>query len=159
MDLHSGGDLRFHLTRRKFNEEQTKFFVACIVHALGFIHNKLIIHRDIKPENLVFDTNGYLKITDFGIARIWSQDNSKETSGTPGYMAPEVMCKQNHGVAVDFYALGVIAYECMLGKRPYNGNNRKEIRDKILEKQITLEYSEVPKGWSEESVDFINRLI
>jgi len=117
MDLHQGGDLRYHIARRRvFTEEQTRFFVACIVHGLSFIHKKLIIHRDIKPENLVFDTNGYLKITDFGIARIWSQDNSKETSGTPGYMAPEVMCKQTHGVAVDYYAVGVIAYECMLGR-------------------------------------------
>jgi len=64
-----------------------------MVSALGFMHDKLIIHRDIKPENLVFDSEGYLKITDFGIARVWQQDNAKETSGTPGYMAPEVMCK------------------------------------------------------------------
>jgi serine/threonine protein kinase len=51
------------------------------------------LHRDIKPENLVFDENGYLKITDLGIARVWNPENSKDTSGTPGYMAPEVMCK------------------------------------------------------------------
>jgi serine/threonine kinase 32 len=55
------------------------------------VHNKGIIHRDIKPENLVFDSNGYLRLTDFGIARIWTPENSKDTSGTPGYMAPEVM--------------------------------------------------------------------
>ncbi len=55
-------------------------------------------------------------MTDFGIARIWNPDNSKETSGTPGYMAPEVMCRQNHGVAVDYFAVGVIAYECMMGR-------------------------------------------
>lgn len=59
---------------------------------------------------------GYLRLTDFGIARIWKPDNSADTSGTPGYMAPEVMCRQNHGVAVDYYAVGVIAYECMIGK-------------------------------------------
>lgn len=117
MDLLPGGDLRFHLTQKKhFNEEQTRFFVACIVHALSFIHRKIIIHRDIKPENLVFDQKGFLKITDFSIARQWNQDNSRETSGTPGYMAPEVMCKSNHGMAVDYYAVGVIAYECMLGR-------------------------------------------
>lgn len=51
------------------------------------------MHRDIKPENLVFDDNGYLRTTDFGIARIWKPNNSSDTSGTPGYMAPEVMCK------------------------------------------------------------------
>jgi len=58
-------------------------------------------------------------ITDFGIARTWSPDNSKDTSGTPGYMSPEVMCRQNHGVAADYFAVGVIAYEFMTGRRPY----------------------------------------
>ena len=60
---------------------------------LEYCHDKNIIHRDIKPENLVIDDDGYVRITDFGIARVWQHDNSKETSGTPGYMAPEVMCK------------------------------------------------------------------
>jgi len=52
-----------------------------------------------------------------------------DTSGTPGYMAPEVMCRQNHGVAVDYFALGVVCFEFMFGKRPYTGKTRKEIRD------------------------------
>lgn len=117
MDLLSGGDLRYHIARnRRFSEEQTKFFIACILYALEYVHNKSIIHRDIKPENLVFDSNGYLRVTDFGIARIWNPDNSKETSGTPGYMAPEVMCRQSHGVAVDYFAVGVIGFECMMGR-------------------------------------------
>ena len=86
------------------------------------------LHRDIKPENLVFEQDGYLRLTDFGIARYWSPDNASETSGTPGYMAPEVMCRQNHGVAADYFAVGVIAYECMNGRRPYVGKTRSEIR-------------------------------
>lgn len=117
MDLLNGGDLRYHIARhRRFSEEQTKFFIACILVSLDYVHSKSIIHRDIKPENLVFDERGFLRVTDFGIARIWNPDNSKETSGTPGYMAPEVMCRQNHGVAVDYFAVGVIAYECMMGR-------------------------------------------
>lgn len=112
------------------------FFIACLVAGLEFIHNKNIIHRDIKPENLVLDEEGnpetlnyflgYLRITDFGIARIWRPDNSQDTSGTPGYMgtlfspnygvAPEVMCRQNHGVSVDYFAVGVMAFECMFGR-------------------------------------------
>ena len=75
-------------------------------------------------------------MTDFGIARIWTPDNSRETSGTPGYMAPGVMCRSNHGVAVDYFALGIIGYECMMGRRPYLGKNRKEIRDHIFSKQV-----------------------
>lgn len=133
MDHYPGGDLRYHMTLKStFTESETKFLVACIVHTLSFIHEKKILHRDIKPENLVFDKQGYLKLTDFGIARLESQDNSKETSGTPGYMAPEVMCKQDHGCEVDMYAVGIITYECMLGRRPYNGKDKKEIRNKIL---------------------------
>lgn len=136
MDLLAGGDLRFHISRkRKFNEVQTskilyflllnkicickkkkEFFIACIVLSLEYVHTNGILHRDIKPENLVFDNKGYLRVTDFGIARVWKPDNSADTSGTPGYMAPEVMCRQNHGVAADYYAVGVIAYECMIGK-------------------------------------------
>jgi len=57
-----------------------------------------------------------MRITDLGIARVWNPENAKDTSGTPGYMAPEVMCRQNHGVAVDYFAVGVIGYECMFGK-------------------------------------------
>jgi len=78
----------------------------------------------LKPENLVFDSEGYLRLTDLGIARIWRPDNSADTSGTPGYMAPEVLCRQNHGIAVDYFALGVIVYECMMGRRPYIGRSR-----------------------------------
>lgn len=57
------------------------------------MHGKNVIHRDIKPENLVLDTDGYVKVTDLGVARIWKPENSEDTSGTPGYMAPEVMCR------------------------------------------------------------------
>lgn len=96
------------------------------------MHNNGVIHRDIKPENLLLDEKGYVRITDMGISRLWSPDNAQDTSGTPGYMAPEVMCRQNHGVAVDYFALGIVAYEFMFGKRPYVGKTRKEIRDQIF---------------------------
>ena len=137
MEHHTGGDLRYHLVQRAlFSEQQTKFFVACILRGLEFMHQRQIIHRDIKPENLIFDTDGYLRITDLGIAKVWTNNVSlaDELSGTPGYMAPEVMFRMNHSYSVDFYAIGIIAYECMLGRRPYNGRHRKEIRDSILAK-------------------------
>jgi serine/threonine protein kinase len=70
-----------------------EFFVACMLLCLEYLHKNCILHRDIKPENLVFDENGYLRITDLGIARVWNPENAKDTSGTPGYMAPEVMCR------------------------------------------------------------------
>ena len=160
LDYMRGGDLRYHLTRtRTFTEEQARFICACIILGLEYIHSNNVIHRDIKPENLVFDENGYLSITDFGIARIWSLENSKDTSGTPGYMAPEVLCRQNHSFNVDYFALGVILYEIMMGRRPYIGRDRKEIRDQILSKQAQIRLNEIPKDWSLESADFVNQLL
>ncbi|KRX10940.1 Protein kinase-like domain [Pseudocohnilembus persalinus] len=160
MDIMYGGDLRYHIGRqRRFNEEQTKFFVCCIFSGLQYLHLNNIIHRDIKPENLVLDEKGYVRITDLGIAREWKPDNQNDTSGTPGYMAPEVLCRQPHTYAVDYFALGVLAYEFMLGRRPYLGRSRKEIRDVILAKRVQIKKNEIPPGWSIEAVDFINKLI
>lgn len=102
------------------------------------MHKKSIIHRDIKPENLVLDEKGYVRITDLGVARSFRPNNSADTSGTPGYMAPEVLCRQNHTFSVDHFAMGIIAYELMLRKRPYYGRNRKEIRDEILARQVQV---------------------
>jgi len=160
MDLLNGGDLRFHISRyRKFSEEQTRFFIANIIYALEYIHENNVIHRDIKPENLVLDENGYVRITDFGIAKENMPDNSSETSGTPGYMAPEVMKSKNHSFPVDFFAIGVIGYEFMTGSRPYCGKNRKEIKEQMLSKAAVINEENIGQGWSQESADFINKLL
>ena len=160
MDILNGGDLRYHISRyRKFSEEQTRFFIANIIYSLQYIHSNNVIHRDIKPENLILDEKGYVRITDFGIAKENMPDNSSETSGTPGYMAPEVMKAKNHSFAVDFFAVGVIGYEFMLGKRPYYGKNRKEIKEQMLSKQAVITEETIAHGWSSESMDFINLLL
>ena len=162
LDLLTGGDLRYQISRHPrqyFSELQTKFFISCLIEALFYIHSKKIIHRDIKPENLIFDENGYLHITDFGIAKLISKNNSHETSGTPGYMAPEVMQGCNHNFSVDFYAIGVITYELMMGKRPYSGKTRKEIKEQIMGRQAKINKIEIPDGWSFEAADFANKLL
>lgn len=165
MDLMPGGDLRYHLGKvKKFSEEQTsdchiEFFLACVLTGLEYLHGHSVLHRDIKPENLVLDGRGYVRITDMGIARVLQAENAKDTSGTPGYMAPEVMFKQNHGLEVDFFAIGVIAFEFMTGKRPYAGKNRKDIRDQVMARQAQLQEGDLPEGWSIDAMDFINRLI
>jgi serine/threonine protein kinase len=102
---------------------------------------------------------GYLRITDFGVAKYNHKENSSETSGTPGYMAPEVMCAQNHSYPVDYFAVGVIAYEFMLGIRPYLGKSRKEIKELILSKQVQVKATDIPYEWSEDSADFVNKVI
>ena len=160
MDLLTGGDLRYHCSRyRAFSEEQTRFFLACIIHSLSYIHKNKVIHRDIKPENLVLDDKGYVHITDFGIAKINMPDNSSETSGTPGYMCPEVMNGKNHSFPADYFSIGVIGYEFMMGRRPYRGRGRKEIKQQMISYQAKIEENEIKEGWSSECVDFINQLL
>lgn len=144
LDLLSGGDLRYHMNNRKsFSETEAsnkiiifklEFIISCIIIGLEYLHTSGVLHRNIMPENLVIDERGFLRITDFRLARFWTPENSQDTSGFPGYMgitqcliiiiniAPEVICRQNHGIAVDYFAVGVIAYELMMGK--VNLNNK-----------------------------------
>ena len=160
MDMLSGGDLRYHCSRyRTFSEEQTRFFIACITYSLEYIHSNNVIHRDIKPENLVLDEKGYVRVTDFGIAKYNTKDNSSETSGTPGYMSPEVMNAENHTFTADFFAVGVIGFEFLMGYRPYNGKNRQEIKEKIFSGQVIISPEQKKNGWSDDVLDFINKLL
>ena len=161
MDLLLGGDLRYHLNNSViFNEIQLKFFLSCTILGLDYLHQNKIIHKDIKPENLVFDKNGYLHITDLGISKIYQEENKKENSGTPGYMAPEVLFNKNHDYSVDFFALGVIGYEIIMKKRPYKGKDKKELRKEIIFRQAKLNSEELlNQGWSKNCTEFINGLL
>ena len=126
---------------------------------MEYLHSEKIIHRDIKPENLVLDENGYVHITDFGIAKRFKHNNGKDTSGTMGYMAPEVLKSESHGYSVDYYALGIVTYEFMFGHRPYLAKSKKELKELILTSQARIEIEEIPRGWSDDAGDFINQLI
>ena len=160
IDLLTGGDLRYHLFHQKsFNEKQSRFFLACVILGLEYCHSNLIIHRDIKPENVILDSFGYAHITDFGIAKMQQPNNANETSGTPGYMAPEVLFGKNHTTVVDYFAVGVMCYEFMKGIKPYLGRNRKEIKEKIRDKEIKIDKRNLKQGWSLEAADFINQLL
>ena len=138
-----------------------RFFISCVILSLEYIHENNIIHRDIKPENLLYDDKGYVRLTDFGVAKIKKNENSSETSGTPGYMAPEVLLGQNHSFTVDFYAIGIIGYEFLMGQRPYVGKNRKEIKHLVLSKEVYIDNKTDNKEnlWSNECIDFINRCL
>ena len=160
MELLSGGNLRYHISlKKRFHENQIKFIIGCIMIGLKYIHGQNILHRDIKPENLVFDQNGYLRITDFGIAKHYVINNKKDTSGTVGYLAPEVLCNVNHNFSIDYYAVGIITYELMYGHRPYIGKNKHEVKQLILTRQAKIEYEDLPYGFSNDIANFINGLI
>ena len=163
MDYLSGGDLRYLICRRNyFTEIETKFIAACITLNLNYIHSKNVIHRDIKPENLVFGSNGYLHLTDFGIALEYHRGDKgvRSASGTPGYMAPEAITNKKQEFSVDYFALGVIVYELMMEERPYLGKNRKRIKEQMLNIEIKLDKDDLPDDWYDDNVlDFINKLL
>ena len=160
MDLYKGGDLRYHLYKRvSFTEEQTKFFIACLVLALEYLHKNKIIHHDIKPENILLDSKGYASLSDFGIARKYRENNAEDNCGSPGYIAPEILCDENHNCTSDYFSLGVVAYELMTGKRPFIGKTRKEIKEYIMTKGIKVCKKNIPNDWTIEAADFMSKLL
>jgi len=166
LDYFSGGDLRFYLNKNvQFNEKQIKFLVSNIILSLKYLHQNNILHRDMKPENLVFDEKGYLNLTDFGISKkIKKNKQIKDRSGTPGYLSPEMILKNNQTFACDYFPVGIIIYELIFLKRPFNGRNKQEISDNILHKNINLKKKNLPNLFinsssANELVDFINKLL
>ena len=162
-DLMPGGDLRYwYIQKKNFSEKECKFIIACVILGLEYLHSNKIIHRDLKPENILFDKKGYVHLADFGIAKKLGdepEERIEDSSGSPGYMSPETIFNQKHSYASDFFSLGVICYEMMMKKRPYNGKNRQEIKENMANNFIQIKTNEIPKGWSSEFVDFTNKLL
>ena len=162
-DLMPGGDLRYwYIQKKNFSEKECKFIIACVILGLEYLHSNKIIHRDLKPENILFDKKGYVHLADFGIAKKLGdepEERIEDASGSPGYMSPETIFNQKHSYASDFFSLGVICYEMIMKKRPYNGKNRQEIKENMANNFIQIKTNEIPKGWSSEFVDFTNKLL
>ena len=141
LELMKGGDLRYHLmnSSQTFNESQLKFLLANILMGIEYIHFKNIIHRDLKPENILFDNKGYAYITDFNIScRKEDINNNNDISGTPVYMAPESIFLEEQDFMTDFYSIGIICYECIVGQRPYEGNSRQEVKQILNEQDFEI---------------------
>jgi len=119
MDCYNGGELFYHLRNKgRFTENLGKFYLIQILLAIEFLHSHRIIYRDLKPENIVLDNNGYIKLTDFGLAKDNITDDSGCTQtfcGTPEYLAPEIIRGDKYGKSVDVWCMGILLYEMLLG--------------------------------------------
>ena len=100
-----------------------------------YLHSKNIIYRDLKPENILINKNGYLKLTDFGFAKI-VEGRTYTLCGTPEYLAPEVLLNKGHGKPVDWWTLGVLLYEMLVGIDPFNDDEPMGIYKKILKGKV-----------------------
>ena len=188
LDLMKGGDLRYYIklqekSKKKFTEKEANFLVTNLILALEYIHKNNIIHCDIKPENILANKQGYFYLTDFGVAKnktdkennnininnIYANINNNINNNNPynnhylegslGYMPPEILFSDSLNFCADYFSLGVICYEIMMGKIPYMSKNLDGMKKLVMANQVQIKKFSIPEGWSESAADFINKLI
>jgi serine/threonine protein kinase len=141
LDYAPGGNMSKTLSReRRFSEDKARMYLAEIILALEELHKKDIIYRDLKPDNIVFNSEGHAMITDFGLSKenILSDSHTKSFCGSPAYLAPEMLKRSGHGKSVDWYLLGVMLYEMLVGIPPYYSNNKETLYDNIQNGPLKL---------------------
>ncbi|XP_029903313.1 cGMP-dependent protein kinase 1 [Myripristis murdjan] len=155
MEFCGGGEIWTKLKEvGRFDEAIAVFCTACVVEAYAYLHKKSIMYRDLKPENLMLDARGYVKLVDFGFAKeLVRGEKTYSFVGTPEYMAPEIIQNQGHDFAVDFWSLGILIYELLVGSPPFSSSEPQKIYAKILDG--VLKY---PPYLSEASKSIISKL-
>lgn len=142
------------LENKRFPEPRAANYIAQIADALIYCHSKKVIHRDIKPENLLIGAKGEIKIADFG----WSvhAPSSRRTTlcGTLDYLSPEMVHGRTHNEKVDLWSLGVLCYEFIVGRPPFESKSSDETYRKIS-KAIFI----FPEHVSDLARDLIKRLL
>eukprot|EP00090_Calanus_glacialis_P046634 TRINITY_DN924_c0_g1_i4.p1 TRINITY_DN924_c0_g1~~TRINITY_DN924_c0_g1_i4.p1 ORF type:complete len:662 (-),score=161.87 TRINITY_DN924_c0_g1_i4:121-2106(-) len=130
-----GGELWTVLRNNKrFSDSTARFYVACVILAFDYLHEKGVIYRDLKPENLLLDSSGYIKLTDFGFAKQLAVEEKAWTfCGTPEYVAPEIITNKSHDYRADIWSLGILVFELLTGAPPFtNKANPAQVYPEIL---------------------------
>ena len=151
------GDLSKHLVfEKRFKEERAKFYLCEVLLALEDLHKRDIIFRDLKPDNVVLDKDGHCKLTDFGLSKegVGRDIYAQSFCGSIAYLAPEMLKKKGHTKAVDWYLLGVLFYEMLVGVTPYFTTRKEEIF-------YNIEFGDlkIPNFVSKEAAELLLRLL
>uniref|UniRef100_A0A8C1JML1 protein kinase C n=1 Tax=Cyprinus carpio TaxID=7962 RepID=A0A8C1JML1_CYPCA len=156
MEYAAGGDLMMHIHADVFSEPRSIFYAACVVLGLEFLHDHKIVYRDLKLDNLLLDTEGYVKIADFGLCKegMGFRDRTSTFCGTPEFLAPEVLTETSYTRAVDWWGLGVLIFEMLVGESPFPGDDEEEVFDSIVNDEVRY-----PKFLSTEAISIMRRLL
>jgi len=131
-----GGELfTFLRNMTKFKTTEARFYASEVILALEYLHERDIVYRDLKPENILLDNMGHVKLTDFGFAKELN-DMTWTLCGTPEYIAPEVIQNKGHSFSVDWWALGILIFEMLVGIPPFTDESQFGTYEKILEGHI-----------------------
>ncbi|NXR11661.1 PKN2 kinase, partial [Semnornis frantzii] len=156
MEYTPGGDLMMRIHEDVFPEHVAQFYAACVVLGLQFLHEKKIIYRDLKLDNLLLDAEGFVKIADFGLCKegIGFGDHTNTFCGTPEFLAPEVLTDISYTRAVDWWGLGVLIYEMLVGEAPFPGDDEEEVFDSIVNDEVRY-----PRFLSAEALSIARKLL
>ncbi|XP_076455221.1 serine/threonine-protein kinase N2-like isoform X2 [Babylonia areolata] len=156
MEYACGGDLMMHIHSDVFTEPRTVFYAGCVVLGLQYLHDNKIVYRDLKLDNLLLDAEGYLKIADFGLCKecMGFGDRTSTFCGTPEFLAPEVLTETSYTRAVDWWGLGVLIYEMLVGESPFPGDDEEEVFDSIVNEEVRY-----PRFLSTEAIAIMRRLM
>mmetsp|Transcript_91573 Transcript_91573/g.258609 ORF Transcript_91573/g.258609 Transcript_91573/m.258609 type:complete len:327 (+) Transcript_91573:43-1023(+) len=149
-----GGEFFTHLRKvGRLENDAAAFYAAQIGSIFEYCHSKNIIYRDLKPENILLMSDGYLKLTDFGFAKI-IEHRTYTLCGTPEYIAPEVLLNKGHGKPVDWWTLGILIYEMIVGYPPFVDEDPMGIYQKILSGKIVF-----PKLFDKNAKSLVKKLL
>uniref|UniRef100_A0A8C9X6T9 protein kinase C n=1 Tax=Sander lucioperca TaxID=283035 RepID=A0A8C9X6T9_SANLU len=151
-----GGDLMTHIHTSVFTEKQAWFYSSCVLLGLEFLHQNKIVYRDLKLDNLLMDADGFVRIADFGLCKEGMGHGDRTTTfcGTPEFLAPEVLTDNNYTRSVDWWGLGVLIYEMLVGESPFPGDDEEEVFDSIVNNDVRY-----PRFLSPESMSLIQKLL
>ena len=128
IDLCTGGELFYYLQKNQSLQlANAKLLFAEVLLSMEFLHNNKILYRDLKPENILVDERGHLRLTDFGLCRAsfkQGRDRAMSFVGSPEYMSPDILLGSGYDYSVDYYTLGVLLYEMLVGLPPHYNEDK-----------------------------------